>query len=190
MFAVTHRDTPMRASTTDYYRTYEEAEDAVVGRELYRMDGTVLRGMEWLEIVEVERESKPCKFCGAEVQSDSADFCRACYYGGRTQTARGDIVKMLKGIRGVSKETVGPWHTGGGCWSIGAVLKVEDDPREFEILVSNESSIPEEGEPFGFGIGDADGYWWGEYRETTDVDEMRGWIVEEIAAIRNGKPGS
>lgn len=191
MFKVYDKTYPTTRQMWDYFRTREEAEEAVEGREAHYADGTVLRGFDYLGIEEIERESRPCVYCGAEVQSESANFCRGCFYSGRSQAEKQPHAHaILRSLPGVDPETVAVWHTGGGCFSIGAALSI--DGKEYEILVGQEDFIPEEeNAPLGFSIGNDDGLWWGcETAELIPQEKLREAILTEIEAIQSGKPGS
>lgn len=69
---------------------------------------------------EVDRESRPCRYCGAEVQATepSCDFCRGCYYAGRTHEAPPTLADILRAHPRIVSDSVGVWHTGGGCFSL------------------------------------------------------------------------
>jgi hypothetical protein len=147
MYALIDKEHPETTALTDYFRTHGEAVEAMVNRTKTYSDGRVLIGEEYLEIVEIERESRPCRYCGGEIQSTKpdVDFCRGCFYVGRTQDEHWpEIYDALKALEGVRPESVGVWHTGGGCFAIGAVIDI--DGVEHDILVADDASIPDPAE--------------------------------------------
>lgn len=124
MFALVDRERPDWSALTSYFRTREEAEEERGRRTRHRRGGAVLAGEEYLDIVEVERESRPCVFCDAEVESENpeVDFCRMCFYVGRMHEER-TCAYVLEGIRSIEGvEDASVWHTGGGCFLLGIKL--------------------------------------------------------------------
>jgi len=151
MYVVRHKDRPTTTATMDYFRTLEEAEERVARGSLCTTDGegkmVTLSGPEFLEIVELDRDSKPCRFCGEEVQANdpNCDYCRGCFYGGRTHDEWWPQIHAdLKSFECVDDDTVGVWHTGGGCFAIGAVATIGG--KSYEILVASDAAIPDPAE--------------------------------------------
>lgn len=73
----------------------------------------------------VERESRACRFCGTEIQADnpSIDYCRNCHYSGRPREEKEWVQIIMSALRThprVEGQSVGVWHTGGGCFCVGA----------------------------------------------------------------------
>jgi hypothetical protein len=138
VFALRDKEKPHIKGLIDYYRTLDEALEARSKREMFSVHNPAGRdvpipGEDYLEIVEVERESNPCRYCGAEVQaSDSKiDYCRGCYYSG-TSLEEGcrPALDLLDQIPGGKGATV--WHTGGGCFALAV-----DFPDETYVMVTD-----------------------------------------------------
>lgn len=124
-----------------YYRTLEEAEARVA-------EGIAANphSDSPYEITEVDRADRPCVHCGRQVEAEKpeVDICRSCFYSGRSMAAPQSVVEALRNNPLVDAETLGIWHTGGGCFSLGAILKdrVGTDGREMNILCGTESMDP------------------------------------------------
>lgn len=143
MYAVRDKgSTELHPARTDYYRTLAEAEQHVASARMHDRNGVHV-GEEYLEIVEVERASRPCKYCGGEVQSDTAEFCRGCYYSGRAadEGHRESIAYFEAQLPGWQ---VGTEHTGGGCFWMAFHPPGEDTERGyFYIATDGEASLPD-----------------------------------------------
>lgn len=124
MYALVDKERPESAALTSYFRSREEAEKARDGYTMHKAGGITLSGPEYLDIVEIDRESRPCVFCGTEVESDKVDFCRSCFYTGTFHEERTpSVVELLAGVRPLDKvEHAHVWHTGGGCFIVGIKL--------------------------------------------------------------------
>lgn len=141
----------------EYFRTREEAEQHIAGRVLHTAAEGDILGPDYLNIEVVERPSRPCKFCGTEVQVDlekhpDTDWCRNCHYLGvhdddERMNQRADFVTAL----GADRVTVE--HTGGGCFWMAFMF--EDDPGHYYIATDGEASLPEgkDGKPIRGGWG-------------------------------------
>lgn len=139
MYALRDKENPAVGALTDYFRTREEAEEARSRRKMIDRFGEH-PGEEFLEVVEVERESRPCRFCGAEVQANEAriDYCRNCYYFGRPrEEARAAQIAFFEEATGA---TVGVEHTGGGCFWLAFRWEGETD---YYVATDGEASLPE-----------------------------------------------
>ena len=177
-----------------YFRTQEEAEEFISHCSRTDRSGTY-PGSSYLAIVTVDRESKPCRYCGGEVESDNpdVDFCRGCYYGGNSQANKlPEVQAMLRGethqLLGVKPESVGIWHTGGGCFSVGAYVDL--DGTEWEILIGSEGDVPDSlSEGVGWALIHPDG--WG-YQPSggdtiTDVTVLRDSLVDGFGRALAGE---
>ena len=124
MFALVDRERPEWSALTSYFLTKEEAEEERSRRTRHHKGGLVLTGEEYLDIVEVERESRPCVFCGSQVEAENpeVDFCRMCFYVGRMHEERTckEVLDAIRTLAGVEDASV--WHTGGGCFLLGIKL--------------------------------------------------------------------
>jgi hypothetical protein len=142
MYEVFHTDGKYFPSLSDFYRTREEAENHVArATGCKSVNGVMVDmvGSDFLAIREVERESKPCKFCGGEVQSNAVDFCRSCFYGGEVfKEGVSGIIDALKAHPMIDAESVGVWHTGGGCFAVGANIDGDDS---LALYCSDEASV-------------------------------------------------
>lgn len=125
-----------------YYRTYEEAEQAITGRVLHSR-GPDRTGFEWLKITEVERDSHPCCLCGAE--STARDpvrypYCQTCHYTGAAEEdlreGQMDFFRTQLPEAGVGIE-----HTGGGCMWL--AFRFPNRPgREYLIATNGDAALP------------------------------------------------
>ena len=64
---------------------------------------------------------RPCRFCSLAVVSSvpTCDFCRECYFLGRTHAEQPRIAKVIKALNGNDTDVVADLtHTGGGCWGL------------------------------------------------------------------------
>jgi hypothetical protein len=184
MFALRDREHPFPA-LTDYYRTREEAVEAMSQRKRHEAGMPIdewIPGEDYLEIIEVERESRPCRYCGGEVQSSNpdCDFCRGCFYTGASQEdACEPALAMLRTIPGAKDASV--WHTGGGCFALGVTF--QDGSY---IMASEEATVTnEDGSPVdpnapvwsaGFYTGEDD-------EEGFELDAGTGWGTFTIPRI-------
>jgi hypothetical protein len=163
---------------TDFYRTREEAVDAMSQRKRHEAGMAVddwIPGEQYLEIIEVERESKPCRYCGGEVQSPNpdCDFCRMCFYTGQSQEeACEPALALLRTIPGVTGASV--WHTGGGCFSLGVTLLDGGSlMAAVEASVTDENGVPH----------DPHARAWASWVYANDDDEEGRELVEGDATI-------
>lgn len=138
MYALRDKESPDDGALTNYFRTIEEAEEARSHARRYDREGEH-PGEEYLEIVEVERESRPCRFCGAEVQADDPRIthCRGCYYGGRVEEEERETQIAYFAERTGAEVVVE--HTGGGCFWMAFRFEGEDD---FYVATDGEASLP------------------------------------------------
>lgn len=124
MYALVDRERPDWDALKSYFRTHEEAVEAREGRTMHKRGGITLSGAEYLDIVEVDRESRPCVFCGTEVESakEEVDFCRSCFYVGTFHEERTckDLLDAIRPLPEVKEASV--WHTGGGCFNVAIEL--------------------------------------------------------------------
>lgn len=108
-----------------YHRTQQEALKRVADSKMFKAGSDEpIPGHEYLAIVEVERDSQPCVYCGEESENTAEryakfPYCRHCYYTGlafeherREQLA---IISHALGAR-KSKFEAHVEHTGGGCF--------------------------------------------------------------------------
>lgn len=172
MYEVYHLDWPGTTSSS-YYHTREEAEEVIANSTGGKWDDEKkchvdLVGSDFLGIREVERDSRPCRFCGGEVQANAekhpeVDYCRMCFYSGKVfeEGTQGIIDALIAHPRTVD-DTVGVWHTGGGCFAVGAELD-----NGLEMLTCREACVedpPSVEEPWGMGLtyhGDENGNGYG-----------------------------
>ncbi len=63
---------------------------------------------------------RPCRFCGQQVTSDqkAVDFCRGCYFSGRTKAEEPRIAAVLAAANAIPNAKAELMHTGGGCWGM------------------------------------------------------------------------
>lgn len=178
MYAVRDKNAPEMRALTDYFRTREEAEKSVAARTKSDADGKHA-GHEFLEIVEVERESRPCRFCGSEVQADdpATDFCRGCHYTGRHQDdARSEQIEWFQEQLGCDVHSE---HTGGGCFWMAFYF---DQTAEFYVATDGEASLPtKDGEPIRDGWG-----YVGRHGDDEDSPEFNGVVVAEPVIAGKG----
>jgi len=123
-----------------FHLTYEDADEARRERVLHTSEWGDLVGAEWLDIVAVERESKPCSICGEEVQSDNpeTDFCRTCFYTGRAaERSREDQIDSFRSQ--LPGADIAVEHTGGGCFWL--AFRWEGDPKYY-VATNGEASLP------------------------------------------------
>lgn len=151
---------------TTAHLTHEEAEQHIA--ESIRLNPH--HDADGYKITEHDEPSRPCIYCGGEIVNDKdaeCDFCRSCFYTGRAFSMQhGETCRRLSGILG---REVSVWHTGGGCFSFGAV--VDPDGGEYnEILIAVDADV--DGDPdepiWGYSVQRSekdDGY--GEYGDLT-----------------------
>jgi hypothetical protein len=68
-----------------------------------------------------ELPERNCRYCGNEVTSSKpeVDFCEFCFYSGRNQ--QDDHAALIELLDRQLWIDVTVWHTGGGCFALGAV---------------------------------------------------------------------
>lgn len=100
------------------------------------------------DVVEVvERNERECRYCGGGVTSPNpqVDYCRMCFYTGRSQ--QGTFDELCKRLTEASNgREWGVWHTGGGCFCLGMNLTENTTPNEYdgiEVMASDYSVLPE-----------------------------------------------
>lgn len=124
----------------------------------------------------VEENTRLCRFCGDGVTSTNpaVDFCTICFYTGRAFSEKMEpavvfIREQLAEL--VDPESVGVWHTGGGCFCVGASLV-----NGGELLLSDaESGLPMEADsPL------MDAVWAGWLcRNAQETDEQGGVLIPD-----------
>lgn len=123
-----------------YHPTYEAADEARRERVLHTREWGDLIGAEWLDIIAVERESRPCAICGEEIQAESQqiDYCRTCHYTGRAHER--DREAQLDAFREVFPDAdIFVEHTGGGCFWL--AFRWKDDTKYY-VATNGEASLP------------------------------------------------
>lgn len=100
----------------------------------------------WAAIV--WRNPRLCRFCGDGITSSKpdVDFCRGCFYSGEPFKEKFEAcAAMIRERLGelVVAESVGIWHTGGGCFALGATLA-----NSGELLMGGgDASLPDADQP-------------------------------------------
>lgn len=96
-----------------------------------------------------------CTICkqedvGPKAASSGLTYCRTCFYTGRAlanERAK-TVSKWASFMEPFGAEWADVWHTGGGCFSLGAEL-----PDGREILFGGEGDVPAESvEEWGFSV--------------------------------------
>jgi hypothetical protein len=184
MFEVFHTEWPEGSQMSNFYPTREGAEAHVASASGGKMteEGFVeTQGHEFLSIREVERESKPCRFCGGEVQATATDvdYCRGCFYAGRIfEDGVTGLLAALREHPNIDPDSVGVWHTGGGCFCVGANYQW-DAGTTLEILTSREASVdegPSLEHPWMIGLTDSEG-------EYTDLPDELSSVEDLVEAV-------
>lgn len=197
MFQVRDKDGRWGKSGISYHRTREEAEARVRGSMMVDTEGEH-PGSEYLVIEEIDRESKPCVFCGNEVEADdeATDFCRSCFYSGRhLERKHADLIGRIGDIAAVT--TCDVWHTGGGCFNL--AIRLADGRlltpsvgREEEDGIWPEPGLPEEGEQWSLVISESEEAW-NEWDESKIVMVQRLYsddgLVAAVADVSSGGDG-
>ena len=141
MFCVRDKERPEIATLSDYFPTREEAEAHVATRELHKAGvPDPIPGHEYLEIVEVERENRPCEHCGAQVQANDVGvtYCRGCHYMG-THASATRAEQISRFYEALGADWIGVEHTGGGCFWL--AFRWDDDPKYY-VTTDGEASLP------------------------------------------------
>lgn len=132
------RDTREHPFPPDYFRTFEEAVEARGKRRYIDREGEH-PGAAYLVVEEVERESRPCRFCGTEVQANDprVEHCRSCHYSGRLEEESRET--QIAFFEEATRATVEVEHTGGGCFWLSFRWEGESD---FYVATDGEASLP------------------------------------------------
>lgn len=194
MFALVDKERPEWAAMRSYFRTREEAEASRSERTMHKAGGITLTGPEYLDIVEVERESRPCVFCGTEVESEKeeTDFCRNCYYMGTFHEERTckDVLEAVRAFPNVDHAEV--WHTGGGCFNVaitlldGRLLTPSIGYLDEDGSVWAEAGLPEdENDRWALAVSPSVDAWYEDYEKTEVVPELltNEQLIERVRVI-------
>lgn len=126
---------------TTAHLTREEAEARIDESIRINAEHNNPKPREQYVITEVDEPSRPCVYCGGEIVNDKnaeVDFCRSCLYMGTHDTyVHAETCRRLSDLLG---REVTVWHTGGGCFSFGAV--VDPDGGEYnEVLIGSDMAV-------------------------------------------------
>jgi hypothetical protein len=101
---------------------------------------------------EAEILAADCRFCRQRFAlgsgGEALSCCRACYYSGETHAEQPRIAALLEQLRALGAEA-SVWHTGGGCFGIGATLK---SGTLLFCTAEGDATLPEPGERWTVGI--------------------------------------
>lgn len=84
---------------------------------------------------------KTCRFCGERFlaprgQAPDVDFCRSCYYDGRTHMEEPRVAPVIARIRERVNANVSVDHTGCGCFKLHVLLDSDPEGRMAIAMVS------------------------------------------------------
>ena len=144
MFEVREKDARFGKAMISYHRSLEEAQERIERSVMTDRNGEH-PGIEYLEILVIERDSHPCSLCGNERENDpdsTYTYCRSCHYsGGAAEDLREGQMDFFRTQLVGSGGTVGIEHTGGGCMWLAFRWK---DEVEFYTATMTDAFLPED----------------------------------------------